>query len=201
MIESLENQTNEIRSKLEKTDVPPKTNLEYMMKMANYHHLTNQYDKAVQEYDEVLKADPDNKVAKKNKEITISKFSKIFSSEKAWKDKNVDLNLLADKIKSFLTDQQKMQVETLFNSERTKYEIRAHKKPKFRLVSSGMKLQVGIVGVSNNFVISINQQNTTSPVLASGVSYSISNFRFLKIRNSFWNFIEEQMNILVNSGT
>jgi len=192
MIEALENETDAIKLELEKTNVHPNINSEYLMKMGNYYHLTNQYDKAAQEYEEVLKVDPENKVAKKNKDVTISKFKRIFGSKKRIKNKNVNLISLVNNVELFFKNK-KMKTKVFQNTKETEYEIRVIQDSKLKLFYGiGKALTIIIKGDPNDFEIILQSYvmwEASQPPARSHPLFVI------KIKSNFWAFIEKQMNV------
>lgn len=202
--EELHKKIERFTVKLEEANQKPAIDPDFVLREGNFYYYAKKFDRAIGLYDLILKEDPDNVVAKKNLEITVGKFEKLMgASTKEWKDRNVNMSTLIEKIKQFLKDDGLLEINHL-SSEKKHTIVAQPKKPSFfRRYFIGTRIGVHIIinGTSNHLSIKIGpgeENEFTAKNMA--IRYFIGKFpglirmnqssRFMK---KLWRFIEKEI--------
>ena len=200
----------QLRYELENSEDGISLSDEKKLKIGNYYYHTNNKEKAAKVYDEILQKNPNNEIAQKNKKTVSDQVNKIFEKEERWRNKNVDLNLLARLVEEFFERDNFKKVETVKDPDSKHIHIQARKGGTLRALAASKKaVHISIKGSPNDFTVSMAMGEwvnnmvmmtataAVTAVFTGGLSLLgqgaglILNARF---RQKLWDFITDAIN-------
>ncbi len=208
-IEEIKDAKEELHEKLEKLGEKPAVDVSLTLKEANLGYFVGNYDEADKLYERVLEVEPENTVARKNKELVASRLDKALGKEKTWKNKNVDIKSLAKQIEKFFQDEGYKDVMIVEDEAGNWYDVQA-KKSGIASTLSGTRKAIHVLVEKNptGFKVSMTLGEWGKNIaiaagtafLTWGVSSAIGMAANAKFRKKLWNHIVESVRLLENTG-
>lgn len=204
-IEQIREEKEDLHTQLEKLGEKPDVNVPLTIAEANFDYRVGNFDGASELYDKVLEVDPENEIAKKNKELTVGKLDKILGKQKTFRDKNIDLKKLAQKMEQFFSEKKFKDIQ-LDEDPKGKWFVVKAKKGGIGSTLGGTRKAIHILiqGKPERFKVEMttgewgkNMAITASTAfLTWGISAGIGMAANAKFRGDLWKFIEESVESL-----
>ncbi len=204
-IQEIKGAKEEIHEKLESLGEKPEVDVSLTLKEANLGYFVGNYDEANKLYDKVLEVEPTNHVAKKNKELTVNKLDLALGKNKVWKNKDIDILALSQRIEKFFKSEGFNKVRIEEDPDGNWYDVQA-KKGGIKSTLSGTRKAIHVLIEKNSGELKVSMtlgewgKNLAiaagTAFLTWGVTAAAGAIANAKFRKKLWDYIEESVSLL-----
>lgn len=208
-IEEILEEKEELEDQLEELGEKQEINIPLTISEANFHHHVGHFDNASDLYDKVLEVEPENEIAKKNKELTVGRIDKYFGKQRTFKNKNVKLLSLAKELEQFFHEQKFSDVLIEEDPDGKWFDVQAKKGGIGATLSNTRKaIHVLIQGKPERFQVEMTTGEWGKNIalgaivgygLTMGISSGIGMAKNIKFKNKLWKYIEDSVDKLLNT--